>query len=409
MDQILTVSQINGYLKQLLDEDVQLKSIFIRGEISNFTNHLKTGHYYFTLKDQKASIKGIMFKWNTQHLRFMPQNGMNVIIFGSVQLFERDGICQIYCADMQPDGVGALYMAFEQLKEKLGGKGLFDEEHKRPLPPMPQRIGVVTAKTGAAIHDILNILSRRYPIGEVVLIPALVQGENAPDSICDAIGKAEKLGLDLLIVGRGGGSLEDLWAFNDERVAYAIYNCTIPVISAVGHEVDYTIADFVADLRAPTPSAAAELAAPDVQNLLRAVDVMRQELDSAIEEVLRDKADELEALQSDLRANSPETAVERSGERLISLKNRLTAAAEQTTEIKAVAFSGLAGKLEALSPLKVLTRGYSITFSGEKAVTSVKEAAVGDEIHTLVTDGTIVSTVTKIKSSKGAAGKTAER
>lgn len=409
MDQILTVSQINGYLKQLLDEDVQLKSIFIRGEISNFTNHLKTGHYYFTLKDQKASIKGIMFKWNTQHLRFMPQNGMNVIIFGSVQLFERDGICQIYCADMQPDGVGALYMAFEQLKEKLGAAGLFDEEHKRPLPPMPQRIGVVTAKTGAAIHDILNILSRRYPIGEVVLIPALVQGENAPDSICDAIGKAEKLGLDLLIVGRGGGSLEDLWAFNDERVAYAIYNCTIPVISAVGHEVDYTIADFVADLRAPTPSAAAELAAPDVQNILQAVAVMKQELYDAIEEVLRDKADELEALKSDLRANSPETAVERSKERLISLKNRLTAAAEQNAEIKSIAFSGLAGKLEALSPLKVLTRGYSITFSGEKAVTSVNEAAVGDEIHTRVTDGTIVSTVTKIKSSKGAAGKTAER
>lgn len=409
MDQILTVSQVNGYLKQLLDEDVQLKSVFIRGEISNFTNHLKTGHYYFTLKDQKASIKGIMFKWNAQYLRFMPQNGMNVILFGSVQLFERDGICQIVCADMQPDGVGALYMAFEQLKEKLGAAGLFDEEHKRPLPPMPRRIGVVTAKTGAAIHDILNILSRRYPIGEVVLIPALVQGENAPDSICDAIGKAEKLGLDLLIVGRGGGSLEDLWAFNDERVAYAIYNCSIPVISAVGHEVDYTIADFVADLRAPTPSAAAELAAPDVQNLLRAVAVMKQELDSAIGEILRDKADELEAMKNNLRANSPDTAVERSGERLISLQNRLTAAAEQTAEIKAVAFLGLAGKLEALSPLKVLTRGYSITFSGEKAITSVKEAAVGDVIHTRVTDGTIVSTVTNIKTSKGAAGKTAER
>ena len=408
MDQILTVSQINGYMKQLLDEDVQLKSIFIRGEISNFTNHLKTGHYYFTLKDQKASIKAIMFKWNAQHLRFMPQNGMNVIIFGSIQLFERDGICQIVCADMQPDGVGALYMAFEQLKEKLGAAGLFDEEHKLPLPPMPGRIGVVTAKTGAAIHDIINILSRRYPIGEVVLIPALVQGENAPDSICDAIGKAEMLGLDLLIVGRGGGSLEDLWAFNDERVAYAIYNCSSPVISAVGHEVDYTIADFVADLRAPPPSAAAELAAPDVQNLLRAVAVMRQELESAVWEVLRDKADELEALKSDLRANSPDTAAERSGERLYVLQNRLTASAEQTAAIKTVAFLGLAGKLEALSPLKVLTRGYSITFSGEKAITSVKEAAVGDEIRTRVTDGTIVSTVTKIKSSKGAAGKTAD-
>lgn len=406
MDQILTVSQVNGYLKQLLDEDVQLKSVFIRGEISNFTNHLKTGHYYFTLKDQKSSIKGIMFRWNTQHLRFMPQNGMNVIIFGSVQLFERDGICQIYCADMQPDGVGALYMAFEQLKEKLGKEGLFDEEHKRPLPPMPSRIGVVTAKTGAAIHDILNVLSRRYPIGEVVLIPALVQGENAPDSICDAIGKAEQLNLDVLIVGRGGGSLEDLWAFNDERVAYAIYNCTIPVISAVGHEVDYTIADFVADLRAPTPSAAAELCAPDVQNLLQALTVTKQELDGAIWEVLRDKSDSLETLKSRLEAKSPETVVERSEERLASLQNRLRAAAEQTAQIKSVAFLGLAGKLEALSPLKVLTRGYSITFSGEKAITSVKEVAAGDEIRTRVFDGTIISTVTKC--SKGAAAKTAE-
>lgn len=408
MDQILTVSQVNGYLKQLLDEDVQLKSIFIRGEISNFTNHLKTGHYYFTLKDQKASIKGIMFKWNTQHLRFMPQNGMNVIIFGSVQLFERDGICQIYCADMQPDGVGGLYMAFEQLKEKLDRQGVFDEEHKKPLPPMPSRIGVITAKTGAAIHDILNILSRRYPIGEVVLIPALVQGENAPDSICDAIGKAEELDLDVLIVGRGGGSLEDLWAFNDERVAYAIYNCTIPVISAVGHEVDYTIADFVADLRAPTPSAAAELVAPDVQNIMQAAALMGQELKTAMLDILRDKSDELEALRNHLQAKSPEAVVERSEEQLGSLNNRLTAAAEQAAKVKSITFMGLAGKLEALSPLKVLTRGYSITFLGEKTIASVKEVADGDEIRTQVSDGTIVSTVTKTEWSKGAALKTAE-
>ncbi len=408
MNQILTVSQVNGYLKQLLDEDVQLKSIFIRGEISNFTNHIKTGHYYFTLKDQKASIKGIMFRWNTQHLRFMPQNGMNVIIFGTVQLFERDGICQIYCADMQPDGVGALYMAFEQLKEKLGREGLFDEEHKRPLPSMPSRIGVVTAKTGAAIHDILNILGRRYPVGEVVLIPALVQGENAPDSICDAIGKAEALHLDVLIVGRGGGSLEDLWAFNDERVAHAIYNCTIPIISAVGHEVDYTIADFVADLRAPTPSAAAELVAPDVQNLIRAVAVMRQELDAAIEETVRNQESRLEALKNRLRAKSPESVVSRWGEQLISLQGRLYAAAQQAAEIKSIAFKGLVGKLEALSPLKVLTRGYSITFLGEKAITSVKKVVSGDVLCTRLTDGSIISAVTKIEESKGAAGKPAE-
>ena len=241
-----------------------------------------------------------------------------------------------------------------------------------------------------------------------MLIPALVQGENAPDSICDAIGKAEELNLDVLIIGRGGGSLEDLWAFNDERVAYAIYNCTIPVISAVGHEVDYTIADFVADLRAPTPSAAAELVAPDVQNLMQAAALMGQELKTAMLDILRDKSDELEALRNHLQAKSPEVVVERSEEQLGSLNNRLTAAAEQAAKVKSITFMGLVGKLEALSPLKVLTRGYSITFLGEKTIASVKEVADGDEIRTQVSDGTIVSTVTKTEWSKGAALKTAE-
>ena len=259
MNQILTVSQINGYLKGLLDEDVQLKSIYIRGEISNFTNHLRTGHFYFTLKDARTSIKAVMFKWNASRLRFMPQNGMSVIIFGSVQLFERDGICQIICADMQPDGLGALYMAFEQLKERLGREGLFDPGHKKPLPQYPEKIAVVTAKTGAAIQDIIHILSRRWPLGELILCPALVQGEGAPASIVSALQLAETVSPDVIIVGRGGGSLEDLWAFNDERVARAVYACRVPVISAVGHETDYTICDLVADLRAPTPSAAAEL------------------------------------------------------------------------------------------------------------------------------------------------------
>ncbi|MBR6789350.1 MAG: exodeoxyribonuclease VII large subunit, partial [Oscillospiraceae bacterium] len=263
MNDILTVSQINQYLKQTLDEDVQLKSIFIRGEISNFTHHLKSGHFYFTLKDAKSAIKAVMFKWNASQLRFKPSNGMSVIIFGSVQFYERDGVCQIYCTDMQPDGIGALYTAYEQLKAKLEGEGLFDPSHKKQLPAFPKRIGVITAKTGAALQDVINILSRRYPLGELVLIPALVQGEQAPASICTALKQAENAELDLLIVGRGGGSIEDLWAFNDERVARTVYACPIPVISAVGHETDYTICDFVADLRAPTPSAAAELAVPD--------------------------------------------------------------------------------------------------------------------------------------------------
>ncbi|MDD6033144.1 MAG: exodeoxyribonuclease VII large subunit, partial [Oscillospiraceae bacterium] len=224
MNEILTVSQVNGHLKQLLDEDVELKSVYIRGEISNFTHHLKSGHFYFTLKDAKCAIKAVMFKWNAAHLRFLPKNGMSVVIFGSVQLYDRDGVCQIYCADMQPDGVGALYAAFEQLKEKLGREGLFDPARKRPLPPFPRRIGVITAKTGAALQDVIHILSRRYPLGELVLIPALVQGENAPASLCEALAQVPRAGVELVIIGRGGGSLEDLWAFNDERVARAIYD-----------------------------------------------------------------------------------------------------------------------------------------------------------------------------------------
>ena len=269
MNQILSVSQINGYLKDLLEEDVQLKSIYVRGEISNFVHHVKSGHFYFTLKDKRSALRAVMFKWNASRLRFMPKNGMNIILFGSVNFYERDGVCQLLCVDMQPDGLGALYMAYEQLKEKLAREGLFDPAHKKPLPPFPQRIGVVTAKTGAALQDIIHILSRRYPLAELVLYPALVQGDLAPDSLVKAIDAAGRDKPDVLIVGRGGGSLEDLWAFNDERVARAVYDCPVPVISAVGHEVDYTICDLVADLRAPTPSAAAELCAPDISGLKR--------------------------------------------------------------------------------------------------------------------------------------------
>lgn len=442
MNQILTVSQINGYLKGLLDEDVQLKSIYIRGEVSNFTHHLKTGHFYFTLKDARTSIKAVMFKWNASRLRFMPKSGMSVIIFGSVQLFERDGICQIICADMQPDGLGALYMAFEQLKEKLQREGLFDASHKLPLPALPRKIAVVTAKTGAALQDIINILSRRYPIGELELFPSLVQGEQAPESIVKALRAAEAASPDVIILGRGGGSLEDLWCFNDERVARAVYACRVPVISAVGHEVDYTICDFVADLRAPTPSAAAELCAPDISGLREELIDLRQSLKRCLSDKLRLEEAALTALKSRLAVSSPEKLLENREERLnllagrmraamvgkiagcegqlqiashhlsaasperrmetlsaevSRLRERLQTAAEHQLTLRENALGKAAVSLEALSPLKVLSRGYTVTSVNGKAVSDPSVLREGDILETRFANGIVHSAVTDVQ------------
>ncbi len=441
MNQILSVSQINGYLKGLLDEDVQLKSIYIRGEISNFTNHLRTGHFYFTLKDARTSIKAVMFKWNASRLRFMPQNGMNVIIFGSVQLFERDGICQIICADMQPDGLGALYMAFEQLKERLGREGLFDQSHKKPLPPYPQKIAVVTAKTGAALQDIIQILSRRWPLGELILCPALVQGENAPDSIVSALRIAESVSPDVIIVGRGGGSLEDLWAFNDERVVRAVYACKIPVISAVGHETDVTICDLAADLRAPTPSAAAELCAPDIRLLRREVAEIAQSLDRCLSDRIRLEEAKVDGYRRRLSVSSPVIQLERRTEKLENLSKRmqtailtLTAAASSrymaaAYRLKAHSPDGKiregenrlgaaaanlqtaiahrleraerqlgvsAARLEDLSPMRVLARGYTLTEDGGGLPVSLGALHPGDRLVTRFADGTAESIVSSV-------------
>ncbi len=396
MNQIYTVSQVNGYLKQLLEEDVQLKSIFVRGEISNFVHHMKSGHFYFTLKDGKAAIKCVMFQWNARHLRFLPANGMNIIAFGSVQFYDRDGVCQLYCSDLQPDGVGALYLAFEQLKERLGKEGLFDPAHKRPLPSLPKRIGVVTSPSGAALHDICNILGRRYPIGELVVIPALVQGEGAPESICGGIQKAQSADLDLLIVGRGGGSLEDLWAFNDERVARAIYDSKVPVISAVGHEVDYTIADFAADLRAPTPSAAAELAAPDVSGLKETVKEQRKRIETAVHRQIEDHAAQLDAINIRLRACSPQRSLAAAAEQLTGLRERLTIQGGQLISRPGSELRRLETALEALSPLKVLKRGYAIAFSDNRVVSSVLNVNMGDSVEIRLSDGSVMAQVTQV-------------
>lgn len=389
-----SVSEVNRFIKQIFAAEDIFYGLHIRGEISNFVNHVRSGHFYFTLKDQTSSIKCVMFRSNASRLPFLPENGMNVILRGDVQVFERDGVYQVYVADIQPDGTGALYMAYEQLKKKLDAEGLFDPQRKRPLPPYPGAIGVITSKTGAALQDILNILRRRYPVCTVKLFPALVQGEQAPESIIQAFARANRTPLDLVIVGRGGGSLEDLWAFNDEGVARAIAGCRVPVISAVGHEVDYTIADFAADLRAPTPSAAAELAVPDIVNLRTMIDNYAEMVYNYTVSSLQNGEQQLDSLSTRLMARAPGAVLEHSCHSLESLDSRLHLSFEGMYGRCGQRFAAAAGILESLSPLKVLTRGYSITFDKSgKIARSAEQLKPGNRITTRFHDGEVVSVV----------------
>lgn len=390
----ITVSLLNRYVKQLVSADPNLRFVTVKGEISNFTDHKKTGHFYFTLKDESSSIRAVMFRSNAQQVRFTVENGMNVIITGSVNVFERDGNYQLYCDTMEPDGVGALYLAFEQLKEKLHRMGVFDESRKKPIPRLPQVVGVVTSPTGAALQDIRNILSRRYPLATLVVIPALVQGENAPESIVNAIRLAQtRRDIDTLIVGRGGGSIEDLWCFNDERVAWAIYDCEIPVISAVGHEIDFTISDFAADLRAPTPSAAAELCAPDIRSLADELDSISASLDYGITASFQRGYDRLRDAYARLKVGSPVNRLARTKEEVDARRARRDLSLDRLLESKTERLMKMAASLEALSPLKVLMRGYSITRSDGNVVTSAAQLKPGDTMTTLLADGSVTSTV----------------
>ena len=308
---ILSVSQLNFYIKSLFDSDSKLNDLLIQGEISNFTDHYKSGHLYFSLKDENSVVKAVMFSGNTKRLRFMPENGMKVIVRAKASLYEVSGQYQLYVEDMQPDGIGALSLAFEQLKDKLKKEGLFNTSIKKTIPKYPKKIGVVTSDTGAAIKDIENILSRRYPIAEVILCPVLVQGEEAPRQIVDAIQRFNLIkACDVMIVGRGGGSIEDLWAFNDERLARAIYESEIPIISAVGHETDFTISDFVADLRAPTPSAAAELAVPNINDIYAEIDSYVLSLNKEITYILENYKTDLSILSNTLKNKNPEKIIE---------------------------------------------------------------------------------------------------
>jgi len=398
---VLSITQLNEYIRGRMDSDPLLTQVAVRGEISNYKLY-PSGHHYFTLKDEASALKCVMFKGNAMRLRFRPENGMKVIAMGKVSVFPRDGAYQLYCTAMAMDGIGDLYAAFEQLKKKLESQGLFDPGHKKPLPRYPGTIGIITSSAGAAVHDMLRILRKRYPLSNVRLLPVRVQGAEAPGEIAAAIQYANYYKLaDLLIVGRGGGSIEDLWAFNDERVAYAIYHSEIPVISAVGHEPDVTISDFVADLRAATPSNAAELAVPDQDGLRQQLDSMIAAMASSLERQIKSAKKHLDVLSQSPALRSPDGYIQQREKSLEFLKNRMISAQNQNITRKNQQYIAAVSKLDAMSPLKVLSRGYSMTQkqSGE-VVRSVKQVEPGERIAISLSDGRLSATVMNKEETK---------
>lgn len=388
---IVTVSQLNRRIALMLKGEKAFADISIRGEISNFTYHNKSGHIYFTLKDETSSLKAVMFRSYAENLSFTPKNGMAVIVRGSVQCFERDGVYQLYAAEIAPDGEGDIANEFEVLKKKLEEEGLF--KRKRPIPAVPGRIIVITSDTGAALQDILNILGRRYPFVKVTVIPAMVQGEYAPESIASAFKKAEEIGGDTIIFGRGGGSAEDLSAFNTEIVARAVFGSSIPTISAVGHETDFTIADFVADLRAPTPSAAAELSVPDIKDISDALISYQDFLYRKTMDFINEKSLILKLKASDIRKDSPYQKLNVNEERLRSIKDTLSVSVNKLIESKENRYISMAAVIGALNPLSVLSRGYSITYKDNSAVFSADELSKGDIITVRLNEGEVTARV----------------
>ena len=389
----ITVTDLNKYIKNKIDGDEMLNNVLVKGEISNFKNHY-TGHMYFTLKDENSLIKCVMFKSYTTHLSFMPKDGMKVMVLGSVAVFERDGIYQIYAKAMKEDGLGSLYTAYEELKKKLEQEGLFAESHKKKIPFMPKTIGVLTSNTGAVIRDIINVSTRRNPGVHIRLYPVPVQGPGAAEKIAEGIKFMNENKLaDVLIIGRGGGSLEDLWPFNEEIVARAIYDSELPIISAVGHETDFTIADFVADLRAPTPSAGAELAVPDRNEILQNLDAQRQYLSSLMDKKLIENNNIVSEMTTKLLSLSPDDKIAKLYNDLDFLSQKYENNSNRIFQNTANKIELLATKLESLNPISTLKRGYSVVTNNDKTVTSVKDVKNGDTLAINVTDGKIISKV----------------
>lgn len=390
---VYSVSQINFYIKSLLDNDPHLSTVFMTGEISNLKDHYSSGHLYLSLKDERSVINAVMFAGNARSLRFRPANGMKVICRGHIGVYEPSGQYQLYIEDMQPDGIGELAIAFEQLKKELAAKGLFDQGHKKPLPRFPKTVGVITSPTGAAVQDIRNILLRRFPGVDIVMCPVLVQGDGAPPQLVRAVRQLGEYRLcDVIIIGRGGGSIEDLWAFNSAELAYAIYECPIPVISAVGHETDFTICDFVADLRAPTPSAAAELAVPDKNELWAYYNSQLQFVSSAIDAKIK-RADNLNSeLRRRLSVCSPQTRISEYRGKYAALSAVAEKLLGERLSAKESAVKSIAAKLDGLNPIAVLARGYSIAEKDGKVISSKAQLKPGDEFTLEFSDGRIAAT-----------------
>lgn len=384
----VTVGQLNLYIKSLLEGDSKLSYISIVGEISNFKAHFASGHMYFTLKDDTAALKCVMFKGNAMRLRFVPKDGMKVVCSGRISVYERDGVYQLYAENMVPDGEGDLMAKLEEIKKKLLAEGLFDDSRKKPIPEFPKKVAVITSETGAAVRDIFNVLSRRYPLCDILLCPATVQGSEAPKSLISALEKVYKTDSDVIIIGRGGGSIEDLWCFNDEALARMIASSPIPVISAVGHETDFTICDFVADLRAPTPSAAAELAVPDARLLLDNVLRIERNLKAALSEKIAGREKNLSLINGSLIFSCPEDGiiskrsllVDRTTDRICSQFDRIITKKEND-------FLNKISLIEALSPMKTLLRGFATAEKQGKIVSSVVQLNVGDSIKLRLFDG----------------------
>lgn len=418
-DRYLTVSAINKYLKHKLDNDANLFTVYLKGEVSNLKMH-STGHIYFSIKDENSKINAIMFSGNAKKLTFVPNDGDKVLVTGRISVYEATGSYQIYVSEMEKDGIGNLYLAYEKLKQDLAKEGLFDPKYKKQIPKYPERIGVITAREGAAVKDIISTIKRRYPICEVLLFPSLVQGENAYKSIISSIDKAEEYNLDVLIIGRGGGSIEDLWNFNEEELARRIFACNIPTISAVGHEIDYTIADFVADMRAPTPTGAAEMAAPNLPDLINYMHNLKVRLNEAINTKVNYQKLYLESVKNSFVIKNPMIMFEARKQNLDILVEKLNkvitnnvSSAKHRLELltsnhiivnpsilykdKQIYLDNLINKLELLNPLSSLKRGFSVTYKNNKLVKDIKDINIDDELSIKISNGELIAKVTEKK------------
>ncbi|MBQ3018661.1 MAG: exodeoxyribonuclease VII large subunit [Clostridia bacterium] len=397
-----TVSQVNEYIKYLIEEEVMLQDIYVSGEVSNFKKH-SSGHYYFTLKDKSSEIKAIMFRSYAQKVKFKIENGLKVVVHARISVFEQAGIYQLYVNSIEPEGIGSLNLAYEQLKEKLFKEGLFDDKYKKPLPKFPLKIGVITSPTGAAIKDIINVATRRFPLASIILYPSLVQGEDAPNELISGIDYFNITNsVDVIIIGRGGGSIEDLWAFNDETLARTIFGSKIPVISGVGHEIDFTICDFVADVRAATPSAAAELATPNLEESISKINSFKSRSISVLQAKIIESKSRLNSICSMKVLKKPETILEIPKIKLENIKSDLVNSIKNRISSTKSTFTNTVSKINALNPLSVLTRGFSVVSNSSGAVVkSIKQVSINSEINIKLSDGAIkASVISKERTDK---------